>query len=376
MKKNIPVYKPYFNSKEIKAATDAINLGYLGHGSLSNNFEKKVAEIIKINKNKVVTVSTGSAAIKVALRLSNVGFNDEVITPSHNNVGVLQAIIDLGAKPVFCDVKDSDLTIDESKIKNLINKKTKAIICIDYGASICNFPKIEKIGKKYGLKTIHDAAHSFGSKNEFNNKFIGHECDFCTFSFDPVKTISCIDGGAVICKNINDAKKARSMRFLGQDFNQKSLKKNEKIYRYQVRDIGYRFHLPNLHGNIGLSQLAKFNEISKKRKELFKFYYNALSGLTFLKLPPNIKNNIVPFMFVIRIKSVLRSKFIKYLKKNNIDTAIHWQAGHKFNFFKKYKSKNLIVTNKIVKEIISLPFYPGLSKKEKYKIVNIIKKFN
>ena len=63
------------------------------------------------------------------------------------------------------------------------------------------------------------------------------------------------------------------MRFLGQDFNQKLLKKNEKIYRYQVRDIGYRFHLPNLHGNIGLAQLSKFNDINKKRKELFKFYY-------------------------------------------------------------------------------------------------------
>ncbi len=375
MKKNIPVYKPYFNKKEITAATAAINLGFLGHGSLSNNFEKKVSEIIKINKNRVVAVSTGSAAVKVALKLAKVGLNDEVITPSHNNVGVLQAIRELGAKPVFCDVKDEDLTIDENKIPNLINKRTKAIIAIDYGAAICNFPKIEKIGKKYKLKTIHDAAHSFGSKNKFNKKFIGHECDYSTFSFDPVKTISCIDGGAVICKNINDAKKARSMRFLGQDFNQKLLKKNEKIYRYQVRDIGYRFHLPNLHGNIGLAQLSKFNDISKKRKELFKFYYKNLSNLSFLKLPPKLNQGVVPFMFVVRIKSEFRAKFIKYLKKNNVDTAIHWQAGHRFNFFKKCKSKDLSVTNKIVREILSLPFYPGLSNNEKFKIVRLIKNF-
>ena len=277
MKKNIPVYKPYFNKKEILAATAAINLGYLGHGSYSNNFEKKVSRIIKINEKKVVAVSTGSAAVKVALKLSKVGINDEVITPSHNNVGVLQAIMELGARPVFCDVKEKDLTIDEDKIINLINKKTKAIICIDYGASICNFSKIEKIGKKYKLKVIHDAAHSFGSKNRLDKKHIGHDSDFCTFSFDPVKTISCIDGGVVVCKNQKDAKKARSMRFLGQDFNEKLLKKDEKIYRYQVRDIGYRFHLPNLHGNIGLAQLSKFDEICEKRKKLFKFYYDNLS---------------------------------------------------------------------------------------------------
>ena len=375
MKKNIPVYKPYFDKKEILAAKSAINLGYLGHGSLSNNFEKKVSEIIKINQKKVVAVSTGSAAIKMALKLAKVGPNDQVITPSHNNIGVLQAIKELGASPVFCDVKDSDLTIDEHKIVSLINKKTKAVICIDYGAAICNFLKIEKIGKKYGLKIIHDAAHSFGSKNNFNNKFIGHDCDFCTFSFDPVKTISCIDGGAVICKNPNDAKKARSMRFLGQDFNQKLLKKNEKIYRYQVRDAGYRFHLPNLHGNIGLSQLSKINDISKKRKKLFDFYYKNLSNLNFLKLPPKIDNRIIPFMFVVRIKAKERPRFIKYLKKNNVDTAIHWQAGHKFNYFKKYNNKNLLITNKIVKEIVSIPFYPGLTKKERYKIVRLIKNF-
>jgi len=375
MQKNIPVYKPYFDKKEILAAKFSLELGYLGHGSLSSRFEKKISEIIKIDQKKVVAVSTGCAAIKVALKLAKVGPNDQVITPSHNNVGVLQAIKELGASPMFCDVKDDDLTIDESKIPQLINKKTKAIICIDYGAAICNFSKIEKIGKKHKLKIIHDAAHSFGSKNSFNNKFIGNECDFCTFSFDPVKTISCIDGGAVICKNSKDAKKARSMRFLGQDFNQKLLKKNEKIYRYQVRDAGYRFHLPNLHGNIGLSQLSKLNEISKKRKELFKYYYNELSNLKFLRLPPKIDKTIVPFMFVVRISAKDRSKFMKYLKKNHVDTAIHWQAGHKFNYFKKYDNKNLTITNKIVKEILSIPFYPGIKKKEKSKIVRLIKNF-
>ncbi len=375
MKKNIPVYKPYFNNKEIYAANYAIKLGYLGHGSLSNNFEKKVSKILKINQERVVAVSTGSAAVKVALKLAKVGYNDQVITPSHNNIGVLQAIMDLGARPVFCDVKDEDLTIDENKIINLINKKTRAIICIDYGASICNFSKIEKIGKKYKIKIIHDAAHSFGSKQNSSTKYIGNECDFCTFSFDPVKTISCIDGGVVICKNQNDAKKARAMRFLGQDFNQKLLKKNEKIYRYQVRDAGYRFHLPNLHGNIGLAQLSKFKDISKKRKDLFKFYYNNLSNLNFLKLPPKIGTGVIPFMFVIRVKAEYRSKFMKFLKNNNVDTAIHWQAGHKFNYFKNYSNKKLPITNSIVKEIVSLPFYPGLSKYDKFKIVKSIKNF-
>ena len=80
-------------------------------------------------------------------------------------------------------------------------------------------------------------------------------------------------------------------------------------------------------------------------------------------------------MFVVRIKSEFRAKFIKYLKKNNVDTAIHWQAGHRFNFFKKCKSKDLSVTNKIVREILSLPFYPGLSNNEKFKIVRLIKNF-
>ena len=375
MKKNIPVFKPFFDNKEILASKKAIELGYLGHGSYSDNFEKEISKTIKINKKKVVAVSTGSAAIKVALKLSNVKYGDEVITPSHNNVGVLQAIVDIGAEPVFCDIKENDLTIDETKITQLINKKTKAIICIDYGASICDFSKIEKIGKKYNIKVIHDAAHSFGSKSKITKKYIGHDSDFCTFSFDPVKTISCIDGGAVICKNIKDANKARSIRFLGQDFDQKLLPKDQKIYRYQVRDIGYRFHLPNLHANIGLSQLSKIKQISKERRKLFFFYQKKLKNIDFLRLPSKIDNFILPFMFVVRINSIIRPNFMRYLKKNNVDTAIHWQAGHNFKFFKKFKKGKLNVTNKAVSEIVSLPFYPGLSNKDKFKIVRLIKKF-
>jgi len=370
----IPVFKPSFDNNEIQAAVEALELGWLGPGSYVKLFEEAIADLLKINPERVVAVNTGTSAVHLGLKLCGVGIGDEVITPSFNNIADFQIIRALHAEPVFCDVREDNLTIDVNKIEPLISQKTKAIICLDYGSALCDYQAVKAIGDKHAIPVLYDAAHSFGSSRP-NKAMVGSEADYCTFSFDPVKNITCIDGGAVIFSDTMLAQKAKHMRLLGQKQNQNTLYSNNRSWTYDVDDSGYRYHLANLHGAIGLQQLRKINEIREKRQKIFKYYHENLKDLKGVKLPPSIENNIFPFIFVLRIMNHKRSEFIEHLKEKGVDTGIHWQPGHKFSYFSNCKTGDLTVTEKIAQEIVTIPMYPDLTEEQMKKVTEAIRSF-
>ena len=368
----IPVFKPCLDNKEILACREALELGWLGPGSYVKEFEEKIAHLIGVESSNVVTVNTGASAVHLGLLSLGIKPGDEIITPSFNNIADFHCIRYLGAKPVFCDIKEHNLTIDEEKIENLISKKTKAIISLDYGSSLHDHNAIIKVARKYNISVLYDACHSFGSKN-LQGDSIGSQKDVCAFSFDPVKNITCIDGGAIIVSDVSKANKLRHMRQLGQMQAQEKLYKNDRSFTYDVEATGFRYHLANLHAAIGIQQLQKLEDMRRKRQAICKYYLENIENKN-VKLPPKIDEGIFPFIFVVRITKN-RSSFIQHCKENNIDTGIHWQPGHQFSYFKDCRYDNLDVTNKISKEIVTLPMYPDLSKNDVEYVVNIINRF-
>jgi dTDP-4-amino-4,6-dideoxygalactose transaminase len=369
---NIPVFKPSLTDHEINAAVESLRLGWLGPGSYVHEFEKKIAEHIGVDQSLVVAVNTGTSAVHLGLVLSGVGEGDEVITPSFNNIADFHAIKMQGANPVFCDIIEDTLTINPANVESLITERTKAIICIDFGTSLCDYDAVKIIAGKYNIPVIHDAAHAFGSK--YKGQMVGSYSDICAFSFDPVKNITCIDGGAIIVKSLEFAQRLRAMRQLGQQQNQEVLYKNQRSWTYDVSEIGFRYHLANLHGAIGVEQMKRIEFIQKQRQRVCDFYTNALNNLDGLILP-HVDNEIFPFIYVVRVQNGKRKDFINYMKEHGVDTGIHWQTGHKFSFLKNEKSGSLIITDKIAEEIVTLPTYPDLTDEELAKIINTIYSF-
>lgn len=190
---NIPVFKPLIEKEEIEMARESLEMGWLGMGSYVGRFEDSIKEYIQAPDRYVAAVSTGHAALHLGLLSCGIGPGDEVITPSFNNMADFQAILAVGAEPVFCDIRNDTLCIDIEKAEELITPKTKAIIVMDYDCILCEHNHVANFSDKYNLRVIHDAAHSLGSKYE--GKMIGSFSDICMFSFDPVKSITCIDGG-------------------------------------------------------------------------------------------------------------------------------------------------------------------------------------
>jgi len=354
----IPMYNPLIEQEEIDAAVEALKMKWLGMGSYVERFEKAIKDFIEASDRYVAVVNTGTSALHLGLILAGVGQGNEVITPSFNNIGDFQAICATGAKPVFCDIDDKTLFIDLEKAKELVSPATKALIAMDYGCMVGNHDKVEEFADKHNLRVIHDAAHVFGSR--YNGQMVGSFSDICMFSFDPVKNITCIDGGALVVKSENELKMIHEMRLIGMGQPAAVMYKNQRAWTYDVRQVGFRYHMPNLHAAIGLAQLEKMDVISETRRASATYLSEKLSKIAEIKVPQTDFKDIVPFLYYIRVPKDRRSEFREYMHAQGVETGIHWQPGHWFTLFKNCRRGDLSVTDIVGTEIVSLPLHSGM----------------
>lgn len=369
----IPVFKPLIRSDEIDASKEALELGWLGMGSYVKDFEEALQRYVGAQDRYVSVVSTGHAALHLGLLAAGVGPGDEVITPSFNNIADFQAILAAGAEPVFCDINNDTLCIDLDKAEKLITKKTKAIIVMDYDCVLCDHDRVAEIAEKYGIRVIHDAAHSFGSK--YKGKTIGSFSDICMFSFDPVKTITCIDGGALIVRHKEELDAIQEMRLIGMGQPASLMYQNKRAWTYDVKRLGFRYHMSNLHAAIGLAQLRKMPEISETRRSACRFYNERLSKISEVTVPKTNFHDITPFLYYIRVSAERRDELRAFLKENGVDTGIHWQPGHEFSLLKNFRRGNLSITERVGKEILSLPLHSAMAPATLEVVVSTIEKF-
>lgn len=355
----IPVFKPLIEREELMAAQDALELGWLGMGSYVGRFEDAIKSYIGATDRHVAAVSTGHAALHIGLLLAGVGPGDEVITPAFNNIADFQAILAVGATPVFCDIEDDSLCIDLAKAEELIGQNTKAMIVMDYACTVVDHDRVAHFSKRHGLRIIHDAAHSFGSLH--NGRMIGSFSDICMFSFDPVKTITCIDGGALVVRSQAELEMIHELRLIGMGQPSTVMYQNQRAWTYDVRRLGFRYHMANMHAAIGLVQIQKMERISTSRREICRHYNSRLGSAPFVRTPKTTFSDVTPFLYYIRVPEAERDGLRSYLSERGIDTGVHWQPGHWFTLFKNCRRGSLQVTEHVGREILSLPLSSGMS---------------
>lgn len=351
----IPVFKPLIEEEEIQASRTALELGWLGMGSYVGEFEDALKTYMGADDRYVAAVSTGHAALHLGLLTIGVGPGDEVITPSFNNAADFQAILATGAEPVFCDIEEDSLCIDLNKAEELVSPRTKAIIVMDYDCVLCDHDAVAAFAERHNLRVMHDAAHSFGSK--YKGRMVGSFSDVSMFSFDPVKTITCIDGGALVVRSEDELQKIHEMRLIGMSQPAKVMYTNARAWTYDMRTIGFRYHMANLHAAIGLAQLAKIDRIAESRRAASRYYNEKLSQVEQLILPKTDFVDITPFLYYVRVPAHERDAFRAHLASRGVDTGIHWQPGHWFTLLKDYRRGDLSISDRVGSEVVSLPLH-------------------
>lgn len=367
---NIPVYKPLLENEELDAAREALELGWLGMGSYVGEFEVSLKEFLRAEDRYVASVSTGYAALHLGLLIAGVGPGDEVITPSFNNIADFQAILATGAEPVFCDIEDSSLCVNLEKAAELVSPRTKAMVVMDYACMLCNHDRVAGFADEYDIRIIHDGAHAFGST--YKGRMVGSFSDICMFSFDPVKNITCIDGGLLVVRSEEELARIQEMRLIGMGQAPAVMYQNQRAWTYDVRRLGFRYHLANLHAAIGLAQLGKIDRITESRRWACRRYNEEFGPIPNVVVPQTNFGGVTPFLYYLRVPEGERDAFREYLMEQGVDTGIHWQPGHWFTLFKNCRRGNLSVTERVGSEIVTLPLHSMMIEGDVERVVDAV----
>jgi dTDP-4-amino-4,6-dideoxygalactose transaminase len=315
----------------------------------------------KLKARKAIITNSCTASLEIAALLIDVKPGDEIIMPSYTFVSTANAFVLRGGKPVFVDIRKDNLNIDEKLIEKSITKKTKAIVVVHYAGVPCNMDKIVKIGKKYNLFVIEDAAQAIFSK--YKNKYCGTIGDIGCFSFHETKNITSCEGGAIILNKKIFDRKASIICNKGTDreyFN-KSLKKY-----YSWKGLGSSYIPSEITCSILYSQLINYKKIMKERKKIWIKYYSTFKNFKSelfenkTYLAKDIDTNYHMFFLICRNFNI-RTKILTELKKIGVFSAFHYIPLHKSKFGSKYFRKKLTVTEELSKKIIRLPLWIGVN---------------
>ncbi len=368
----IPLFQIPFDEKEQTAVNRVLNGGWLTIGQENQEFEKKFGKFL--NSKYCLTVSSGTAALHLALIALRIQPNDEVIVPSFTFVATANAVRYLGAVPVFGDVIGAERPVlNPVKVESLINPKTKGIIVVHYGGYPCDMDKFCSLAKKYNLKLIEDCAHCPGAK--WNGKFLGTWGDAGCFSFFSNKNLIMGEGGAVLIQSKELYERIRLLRSHGMTTLTLDRYKGH-AFSYDVIETGFNYRLDEIKAAIGLAQLKKLTSMNAKRRKLVEIYRSLLDG-TGTEMPfinYEKADGVDHIMPVFLPKGKERLKVMQKMKEQGIQTSIHYPPIHKFTAFKGVKRTNLTVTEDLGEREITLPLYPTMSEDDVHFVVsNFIK---
>lgn len=368
----IPLFKIYYDAEDIKNITDVIRSGmHWAEGQVIKEFEDNIAKYI--GSKYCVVFNSGTSALHAILSAYGIKEGNEVIVPSFTFIATANAPLFVGAKPVFADIEEETFGLDPLDVEKKITSKTKAVIPIHYGGCPCKVKELREIAKKNKLVLIEDAAEAFGAK--IGNKKIGTFSDAAMFSFCQNKIITTGEGGAIVTNSrriYGILKSIRSHGRPGGENNSSSIEPSDYI------SLGYNFRMPSFVAALGIAQLKKIDKILEMRRENARYLTARLTREIKEIITPSQQNDSfhVYQLYTIRIKKY-RDELKKYLVSKGIMTKIYFPPVHLTEFYKnKYKQRyKLTATERVAKQVLSLPMYPALKRKEIDYMVEEIKRF-
>jgi len=368
----IEFFKHNINNKDIENVVNVLKSIFLTTGEVVNRFETEFAKYLGIKA--VVGVTSCTSALHLSLLAWNIGNGDEVITTPMSFCATSNAIIHVGAKPVFVDVEETTGNINAELIESKINEKTKAIIPVHLYGQMCDMKKIREIADKYNLIIIEDAAHCIeGQRNEYKVGSLSHAA---CFSFYATKNITSGEGGAIALHDENKANLLKMLRLHGID--KSALDRYTKKYQHwDMPVLGWKYNMDNIHAALLIGQLNRIKELWEKRNSLWLKYEKEFSSLKEVKLMDTIPNSKhARHLFTIQVSPKKRDTILHLLQSKGIGVAVNYRPIHLLKFYREkfgYKEGDFPVAELIGERTISLPLYPLLTEEEQDYIISTVK---
>lgn len=346
-------------------------IGFYNSNNVAN-FEKTFSNLI--GSKYAVAVSSGTAAIKIALVAAGVKRGDEVITQAFTFIATVEAILDIGAKPIITQINET-LNMCPIDLKKKITNKTKAIIPVHMLGVSCQIDEIKKIAKKKKIVVIDDNCEALGAK--WRENLLGNQFEICTWSFDTGKTITTGEGGMITTNN-------KKYYQLCKEYKDHGHQNNPKFSRGRdtARIYGFNFRMTELNAAIGLAQLKKVKYIVKKNKNNYEKIFNSLKkfkGLKFREIPEHCTPLYDCLIFNLRSKP-LASRFVRLINSyglvtKNVPDAIQWHFAkywkHIFLLSKKKLHIRFKKSDDLLSRSVAIPIYVNEKERSLRNRINI-----
>ncbi|MDZ4244064.1 MAG: UDP-4-amino-4,6-dideoxy-N-acetyl-beta-L-altrosamine transaminase [Candidatus Doudnabacteria bacterium] len=364
----IPYSRQTIDQSDVRTVLWVLNSEYLTQGPKILKFEKALSRAC--GARYAVAVSSGTAALHLAYLAAGLEKGNEVITTPNTFAATANMLLAVGAKPIFCDIRQDTYNVDEKQIERLINKRTKAIVPVHFAGQPCDMDAILRIARKHKLIVIEDACHALGAR--YKNRKIGSlGSDMSVFSFHAVKAITTGEGGAILTDNKIFYQKLLLQRTHG-------ISKNHQGKNIMTT-LGYNYRLTDIQAALGISQLQKLDKFIKMRRQISTWYRSELKDLQAVILPKEVKgNNSGWHLYVILLKnSSLRDSLWSYLRGKGIGANFHYPAVYGHPYYRKigYQKTKLPVMEDYQRSCLTLPCYPALSRRQVGFIARTIKQF-
>ena len=369
---NVPTY----SDKTLEYILDTFKTGKIsGDGKYTKLCHEWFNNYFKCYQS--LLVHSGTAALEMASIIGNFNIGDEIIMPSYTFCSTANAFVLQGLVPVFVDIREDTLNIDETKIEQAITPRTKAIVPVHYAGVACEMDKIMEIAKKYNLLVIEDAAQAFDSF--YKGKALGTIGDMGCFSFHETKNIMSGEGGLFITNNKEFAEKAEIIREKGTN---RSRFFRGQVDKYTWVDKGSSYLPSDIIAAYLYSVLERSTDIQNKRKDIWNKYNESFKDLEkkgYIRcpiIPEECTNNAHMFYFILDSLET-RTNFITYLKNNDIYAPFHYVPLHSSPAGIKYckTATDMTITNRISETLVRLPLYYDLTLEDQDKVINSVIKF-
>ncbi len=371
----IPLFKIYWDNKDIDAVTNIIQRGeYWTVGPEIGKLEEDIASFV--HKKYALTFNSGTSALHADLLAHGIT-SGKVIVPSFTFIATANTVVLAGAKPVFADIEEESYGLDPEDVQEKITAKTKAIMPVHYGGSCCKYIKaLRDIAEDHHLYLIEDAAESLGSK--MGKQMVGSFGDSSMFSFCQNKIITAGEGGIIVTDNKKVYEQLKLIRSHGRLEGKEGYFATTKELDYI--EAGYNYRMSSITASLVLSQFQKIENIIKMRREKSQYITQRLAPLEEVRLPrENVGQRHVYQMYTIRLENKkIRDDLQQQLNKAGIMTKIYFEPLHLKTYYKQqfdYKKGCLPKTEEVAEQVLSLPIFPALTHNEIEYMTDVIQNY-
>jgi len=373
----LPFCRPDISEAEIAAVAEVLRSGWITTGPRAAELERAFRD--RLGVPEAVAVSSATAGMHVLIEALGLGPGDEVITPAMTWVSTVNLIVLAGATPVFVDVDRDHLMTSAELVAERITDRTRLIVPVHFAGAALDLDPLYRLAAERGIAMVEDAAHAVATR--YRGELVGRR-GTCVFSFHAIKNLTTAEGGLVTTGDPELAERVRRLKFHGLGVDAFDRETQGRSAQAEVLEPGYKYNLPDLAAAIGLGQLARIDEIQRRRRELAERYLERLA-----EVPEVVPLSVPPWvtehgwhLLVIRVDdrrtAVTRDELMAGLKARNVGTGVHFRAVHLQKYYRErfgFRPGLLPETEWSSERMCSLPLFPAMTPEDVDSVVEALK---